>query len=69
MTKITLEEYENLFIEAKIFVKDNPDVRLGQALFNKTYEKYPKLAESVLGTDNDCFYQDKFIDNFKKAIT
>lgn len=57
------EDFKN-----EIMTKANlrpPDWRLGQAVYNYTYEMYPDCArKSQLKSGIDCFYDSRKIDDF-----
>jgi hypothetical protein len=46
----------------------NRNIRYGQALFNATHKLYPKIANKICGTENDCFYNDDKVDRFLSAF-
>jgi hypothetical protein len=43
-------------------------LRLGQTYFNILCEMEPEIAAIIRGTENDPFYDDKKINDFKKKI-
>lgn len=43
-------------------------LRKGQYIYNECYKRYPNQCEKLTGTDVDCFYNDKYIDDFIKAL-
>lgn len=49
--------------------RDLGDLRLGQAIFNAAFVKWPGAANRVQGTDADCFFNDERIDAFFVALT
>lgn len=44
-------------------LKENPNEREGQALFNTLFEYEPRFADSIRGTNNDPFHDDSIIDS------
>ncbi len=42
--------------------------RLGQAVFNFTFGKYPKQANILRGSDVDCFHNDDKINVFIETM-
>lgn len=46
------------------YMSKNPGLRKGQALFNVVFEHDPKLAYDVVGTPNDPYYDNKYINKF-----
>jgi hypothetical protein len=45
-----------------------PKYRIGQTMFNVLHDIMPELAESISGTENDPFYDNKLIGNFFSTI-
>ena len=50
---------------ARNVVKNDPSLRLGQAVFNLIYKRNP--AVSLVGTEVDPFYDDSKIEAFLEA--
>ena len=46
----------------------NKYLRKGQYIYNECYKYYPEQVEKLTGTNVDCFYNDKYIDDFIKAL-
>ena len=46
----------------------HPDLRVGQHLSNLFHEAHPLVAQSLSGTEVDCFYDDNNINDFWIAI-
>jgi hypothetical protein len=42
--------------------------RYGQALFNTVHRHYPDFADSVRGSDIDCFHRTTMTPEFEKAL-
>ena len=59
---------EDTLKSAKEMKELNPYLRLGQAVFNVTHDRFPKIAFAIAGTDIDCFYEDKNIDAFLNKV-
>lgn len=57
-----LEEY------GKRVKNDCPPLRRGQLLYNIVAATYPVLVENIVGTSDDCFYQDSRIEAFWKKL-
>lgn len=74
MTKNEIEEIKKV---SAIAMKDNPDWRKGQALWNVAeayvYEKGSSEQvyrfEELRASDKDCFHMDEKIDLFLNALT
>jgi hypothetical protein len=43
-------------IIADFYKKIDPDLRLGQQVFNYIHDVEPDIANQIRGTDKDCFY-------------
>ena len=60
-------------VEVAEYMKENPKIRYGQALFNVLFSTYPNLANEILGTYNDPYYAstkyDQKITNFWNWLT
>ena len=53
----------------RIFEHQQTGQRLGQAMFNALHDLCPELANSIRGTDADCFHNDKLVAPFmQRAI-
>lgn len=50
-------------------LKEFPDLRIGQVMFNVLYEINPDLADSIRSTDLGPFYDDTRIRKFIKYIS
>jgi len=46
----------------------NPKWRRGQAVFNTAYRLWPKVADDLRGTPEDCFYDDSKINDFVAGL-
>lgn len=55
-------------IAANKRILKHPELRLGQAVFNVVWEAYPLCARKLDGSDIDCFYNDKKINDFITAV-
>jgi len=64
MTK-TAEIITKLDLSVDREINRRKHLRKGQCYFNELYEVEPEIAEIIRGTENDPFYDDKKIDNFK----
>lgn len=51
---------------AQEYANTYKDWRWGQCIFNAYHTVFPKLANQVRGTEDDCFYNDKLVPNFLK---
>ena len=67
--KLKKEQVDIIYNEAKQIVKDYSCLRLGQAFYNTLYEEYPEVADSIVGTDLDPFYDNNKLDKCIAAIT
>ena len=67
MKKLTYEEF-GMIMKIAFQREFYGEERLGQAIFNATYNNYPELADSLRATVADCFYQDSKIIHFIDAI-
>lgn len=47
---------------------DGTKERMGQAYFNELFLCHPKLAEAVVNTENDCFYDDEKLSRFLEFV-
>jgi len=57
------------FIRTKAYIAVNQSKwRYGQALFNSVYEYYPDFANTVRGTELDCFEVTERIVEFEKSF-
>ena len=59
---------EEIIELAKSLRLQYPTWREGQSLFNAAYKLYPEFANSVRGTDTDCFYRSDKIKSFLDEI-
>lgn len=66
MNKISSEQYSSTLEQIWEDTQKIADLRDGQIIFN--YFCVFPIAEAQRGTQNDCFYQDKNISLFFKAI-
>ena len=55
-THLTVKEASECIQVALRVVKDRPELRFGQALYNHVWEKYPSVASQHHGGVNDFFY-------------
>jgi hypothetical protein len=53
--------------EARLEQQRNPQLRLGQAVYNVAYRRNPAVAQ-LAGTEFDPFHDDSRIDAFLKKI-
>jgi hypothetical protein len=68
MNKISIEDWNELRTEAFSMVKEFPNLRIGQCLFNFLYERNEELADSVRATKNDPFYATDYTDERIKGF-
>lgn len=68
MEKLTSEEFLSLQKDVEELISLHPDLRKGQCFFNCLHEINPELADSLLGTENDPFYNDDCLEGFFKSI-
>ena len=61
---VTEEELDELYKRAHIACKHFPNLRYGQAIFNEAYAMWPEFANTIRGTDDDCFYKDQLVPKF-----
>jgi len=66
--KILESEWNILMIHAKIFKKQNPNIRLGQAIFIELAQKHALLADRISSSEVDPFYNDKNIPLLERCI-
>ena len=66
--KLNTLEFEEHKERVHLVMRDFPQLRLGQAHFNKLYEFYPELANEIRGTKNDPYYLDVRVTDFIKYI-
>ena len=69
MKKLTELEWYGLLRIAKLKVKHNPQLRLGQSIFNTLTVVRNDLADIVRATEYDPFYNDKVIVKLHDYIT
>lgn len=62
-----LIDTEKIIFNAKKWKSENPQLRLGQAIFISAFQLYPKTTIRISG-EFDCFYEDTKIDMFLEAI-
>ena len=62
MNKIS--KYEEYLNDVYKYMKEYPEWRRGQTMFNTLYIKYPDLASSIRGTPLDTFYDNTRIEDF-----
>lgn len=67
--KLNKIEVEQLVYLANEVIKKQPQLRLGQTIFNLLFENHPKLANEIRGTKIDCFYVDSIIPETLEYIT
>ena len=48
--------------------RENPDLRMGQSIFNTLFARHPALANEVRGSEVDPFYIDENLEAFFKEI-
>jgi len=59
---ILFDDFYLKFVEAKTY-PENYNQRIGQLLFNVLGVYAPHIADSILHTEYDSFYNDKAVDN------
>jgi hypothetical protein len=67
MTKITLDEFQQLMNEVRQLLFDHKTLRLGQTIFNR-FAAEKRIAEMQRGTKNDCFYNNSKITLFFQNV-
>lgn len=65
---ITEKEYFHLVEKSENYVIDNPNTRLGQALFNIFFESYSEIVQSIENTDKDPYHNNQNIQRFLNYI-
>jgi len=67
MRKLTKAEIDKVLTLSNQMNVKFPMWRYGQSFFNALYELYPEVADSIRGTENDCFYSkhNRIIDTIK----
>ena len=61
--------FDLIKIKEKILYYINiENLRKGQSLFNAVYAIRPDIADSLRGTDKDCFYNDEKINDFMEEV-
>lgn len=68
MTKLTDHEWTKLIREWCKQFDGGEYQRVGQAYVNALFEVRKDLHDEIIGTDDDCFYDDKKIINFIKKL-
>jgi len=58
---MTTLEFNNLIKRA---MNDCGALRLGQSFFSLLHDEYPELAEEIVGTKCDMFYEDENLYDF-----
>ena len=66
--KILESEWNILMIHAKMFKRQNPSIRLGQAIFIELAQKHTLLADRISSSEVDPFYNDKNIPLLENCI-
>lgn len=62
--RIPLEIYNEIL---KLAMNDeSPSLEVGEIFYFELYERFPKLAEEIVGTDRDMFDKDENLYNFYK---
>ena len=61
---MTREEFLALSFQKK---RHNPDLRIGQAVFNLAFELFPEWAEMIRSSDVDPFFLDEKVEDFLKS--
>lgn len=64
MLKVQEWELEELYKRVSIAMSHFPELRYGQVIFNEAYSLWPDFVNTIRGTDDDCFYDDKKIKVF-----
>jgi hypothetical protein len=52
----------------QIKLKQLPEWRYGQRIFNIAYDEFPEEANRLRSTSVDCFYQDNLVPEFLELI-
>lgn len=63
---LTQEQLYNVEQLQLKMLEQYPEWRKGQAYFNAIHDLYPDIANSIRGTELDCFYNDKNIKKIKE---
>jgi hypothetical protein len=70
-TRLTVQEQCGLFDGLHKAIADasrGGGQRKGQAAFNYLHSQFPALAIDIVGTDADCFYEDRVIPKFLNRL-
>lgn len=65
MKNISMEKFNSLLRKA---MNDGSALRVGQSFFSELHHEYPEIANEIIGTDADPFYEDENIYNLMKLI-
>ena len=67
--KLDPGEFHSVSIRAAEMRLKYPQLRKGQSLMNSLCELFPEVYESVVGTNNDPFYEDGLLKRFISYVT
>lgn len=62
------EDYKTLLKKVVVMQVENPSLRQGQAFFNSLLDLHPDIAETIRGTEYDCFYNDDKVYDVLKIL-
>lgn len=65
---LTQDEKNNILLKAIKLHTESSYLRLGQCVFNITYELFPNKANKLRASDVDCFHQDSKILSFLESL-
>ena len=66
--KLTNTQESKVYYKANRLFKKKPHLRFGQCYFISLHELFHDIAESVTGTDYDCFYVDMKLPKLRKYL-
>lgn len=62
--EVTEEQLNQLYRNVNIAMKNFPQLRYGQAMFNEAHSLWPEEVNKIRGTNDDCFYNDDLVSKF-----
>lgn len=66
MPVITEDKSNYAYRLAQQYANQYKNWRWGQCIFNAYYVVFPEITNTIRGTDDDCFYNDKKVPDFLK---
>ena len=64
MNKKQESYFKSLTDKAEQYMREHPNIRFGQAIYNVAYDMFPDEVEDICNTEFDCFYHDDLVDKF-----